>query len=109
MKKRTFALALVTACGGTTVDYSDVPAFVAEPFWDAIPEGGAAMVTDNYSDTLSVVDLTARELIKPFPVGLNPLERRTCPQSSWNRASMSQRSSRFRVTEWARDRTPPTT
>ena len=76
MIRRTSMMLLLAACGGDAeIVVADGAAFPVAPFWDGIPAGGAALVTNNYSDTLSVIDLASGDWIGDLPVGLNPVER----------------------------------
>lgn len=76
MKYRPLLLLGLAACGGSPApDLGDAGTFPPAPFWSEIPAGGVALVTNNYSDTISVVDLEAGVLVGDLPVGINPVER----------------------------------
>ncbi len=79
MRRSFLALAAALGCidepGSLVTGYPDGAAFPEAPFWKNVPAGGAAIVTNNYGDSLSIVDLAARASLGDLPVGLNPVER----------------------------------
>ncbi len=73
------ALALLAACTPEPVTNVEVEPYAGDPYPDqvadiAYPVGPFALVTDSYSDTVSVVDLVAGTRVDARPVGRNPVD-----------------------------------
>jgi DNA-binding beta-propeller fold protein YncE len=72
-------LALVMACTPEPITNVEVGPFAGDPYPDGVediayPVGPSALVTDSYSDTVSVVDLVSGVRIGTRPVGRNPVD-----------------------------------
>ena len=73
-----FALAL-SACQPDPITKVEVEPYTGDPYPDrvediAYPVGPTALVTDSYSDTVSVVDLASGTRVDARPVGRNPVD-----------------------------------
>jgi hypothetical protein len=76
MSQRAALLLLLAtaACGQKVYDRYDGSAWPERRPQVVLPESGpAALITDNGSDTLSVVDLSGPSLIDRYPIGFDPI------------------------------------
>jgi YVTN family beta-propeller protein len=72
-----FVLVALPACGEAPIEYR-YDAYTGDAFPDrrtpvAVPEGGLGIVTNSFSDTLSLLDLGTGQAIGQVPVGRDPV------------------------------------
>lgn len=77
LRALAFALVALPACGEAPIEYRYDP-YVGDAFPDrrtpvAVPPGGLGIVTNSFSDTLSLLDLGTGQEIRKVPVGRDPV------------------------------------